>query len=137
MGHSLLQRGIDPYADADVTDARTGWLKQTAALDVGAGATEVLTNLFKGRVREFIVRVTTVIVGTATVTIQANGATIATLVLPANAADDSVHFGFVIDDSPAVDDNKVDQLTNDLDVTVDSAATSGAVVVDVRVSADT
>ena len=133
---NLLKRGADPYADADVTNERTGFLKQTAALDVGAGATEILTALFKGRVREFIVRVTTVIVGVATVTIQANGQTIGTLVLPSDAALSSIHLGAIVDDSAAADDNFVNQLTTDLDVTVDSTATSGAIVVDVRVSAE-
>lgn len=136
MGKSLLKRGIDPYADADVTNERTGWLKQTAALDVGAGATEILTALVKGRVREVVIRVTTVIVGIATVTIQANGQTIGTLALPNNAGLSSIHLLSIVDDSVVADDNLVNQLTNDLDVTVDSVATSGAIVVDVRISAE-
>ncbi len=132
--NNLLQRGADPYADAEVTDARTGWVGPFA--NTVSGTAEVfMPALHKGRVREIIgiVRVA-VTVAVALVDVEADGLVIAQVTVPVSSIGDIVRAA-IVDDSGAVDDNLVNQLSN-LSVVSDGGATAGAVDWFIRVSAD-
>lgn len=133
---NLLQRGIDPYADADITNERTGWIGPIS--NVVSGTTEVFAPaLHKGRVREIIGVVTVAVtVGDAVVDVEADDLVIAQVTVPtAGSAIGDIIRAAIVDDSGAVDDNLVNQLSN-LSVVSDGGATAGAVDWYIRVSAD-
>jgi len=113
----LLQRGIDPYADVDVTDERTGWVGPIA--NVVSGTTEAFAPaLHKGRVRA-------VTVAPAVVDVEADGLVIAQVTVPVSSIGDIVRAA-ILDDSGVAEDNFVNQLSN-LSVVSDGGATAGAV----------
>lgn len=129
---NLLKRGVDPYADADVTDERTGWVGPFA--NTVSGTAEVfMPALFKGRVREIIgiVRVA-VTVADAIITLDADGAVVGTVTAPFTGSTIGDIVRAVFADG---DNNSVNQLSN-LAVVSDGGATAGAVDWYVRVSAD-
>ena len=131
----LLQRGIDPYADVDVTDERTGWVGPLS--NVVSGTAEVFTPaLHKGRVREIIGVVTVAItVADAIVDVEADGLVIAQVTVDSGLAIGSIVRSAILDDSGVAEDNFVNQLSN-LSVVSDGGATAGAVDWYLRVSSD-
>jgi len=133
--NNLLKRGIDPYADADVTDERTGHVGPIS--NVVSGTAEVFAPaLHKGRVREIIGVVTVAItVAPAVVDVEADGLVIAQVTVASGLAIGSIVRAAIVDDSGAPDDNLVNQLSN-LSVVSDGGATAGAVDWYIRVSAD-
>jgi len=133
--NNLLKRGIDPYADADVTDERTGWVGPLS--NVVSGTTEVFAPaLHKGRVREIIGVVTVAItVADALVDLEADGNVIAQVDVVSGLAIGAIVRAAIVDDSGAPDDNLVNQLSN-LSVVSDGGATAGAVDWYIHVSAD-
>lgn len=132
---NLLQRGIDPYADADVTNERTGWIGPIS--NVVSGTAEVFAAaLLKGRVREIIGVVTVAItVADAVVDLEADGLVIAQVTVDSGLAIGAIVRSAVLDDSGVADDNLVNQISN-LSVVSDGGATAGAVDWYIRVSAD-
>jgi len=133
--NNLLKRGADPYADADVTDERTGHVGPLA--NVVSGTTEVFAPaLHKGRVREIVGIVTVAItVADAIVDVEADGLVIAQVTVASGLGIGSIVRQAILDDSGAPDDNLVNQLSN-LSVVSDGGATAGAVDWYIRVSAD-
>ena len=133
---NLLKRGVDPYADADVTDERTGWVGPIANV-ISAGAEVFAPALFKGRVREIVGVVTVAVtVSDGIIDVEANGLVIAQVTVPtAGSAIGDIVRAAILDDSGVPDDNLVNQISN-LSVTSDAAPGAGAVDWYIRVSAD-
>jgi len=133
--NNLLKRGIDPYADADVTDERTGWVGPLA--NVVSGSAEVFAPaLHKGRIREIIGVVTVATtVAPALVDVEADGLVIAQVTVPDGLAIGAIVRAAILDDSGVADDNLVNQLSN-ISVVSDGGATAGAVDWYVHVTAE-
>lgn len=134
MGNHL-KRGVDPYADAAVTDRRTGQVPFSYnGTEYAAGGYKYLPNDFKGRIRELVVvmqetaasadHVLQVIMGTET---------LGTLTIAQNAAAGSKHRIAIADD--ADDFNQVDE--GDIITILSDGGGTGSLVGFVRVSADT
>ena len=131
MSKNMLQRGVDPYADADITNERTGAIGPVL-ISTSAAAILDLPNLFKGRVRDAILVVnTTSTVAAAAIDIIANGQTLATITVPIGATKGTVLRAAIADS----DNNFVNQL-DAIRVDSDGAATAGDAYIVVRVSAD-
>lgn len=131
---NLLKRGADPYADADVTDARTGLIPfHISATEWAAGGTKFLANPFKGRVRELVAVVVVANSANASVLgVQVGTETLGSVTV-ASAAAAGVRYQTQINDD-ADDFNEVD--ANDvIAITFDGAPSAGAVDGYVRVSA--
>jgi len=133
--NNLLKRGIDPYADADVTDERTGWVGPIS--NVVSGTTEAFAAaLHQGRVREIIGVVTVAItVADAIVDVEADGLVIAQVTVASGLAIGAIVRAAIADDSGAPDDNLVNQASN-LSVVSDGGATAGAVDWHIHVTAE-
>jgi len=133
--NNLLKRGVDPYADADVTDERTGWVGPIS--NVVSGTTEAFAAaLHKGRIREIIGVVTVATtVAPAVVDVEADGLVIAQVTVPDGLAIGAIVRSAILDDSGVADDNLVNQLSN-ISVVSDGGATAGAVDWYVHVTAE-
>jgi len=128
---NLLKRGIDPYADADITDERTG-IVGPILVSTSAAQIHDLPNPFKGRIREaFLVVNVTSTVAPAVIDIM-NGAVILGTITVAIGATKGTVLRVAIPDTA---DNLVTQLDA---IRIDSGgeATAGDAYVSVRVSAD-
>lgn len=77
--NNRLQRGVDPYADADEANARSGIIPFTYPNTEYAAATAIqLISPFSGRLRELSRIVQTLTAGAGVVTVAINGTTVGT-----------------------------------------------------------
>jgi len=128
---NLLKRGIDPYADVDVSNERTG---QVGPVLISTNSAEILDlpNHFKGRVRGArLVVNTTSTVAPAVIDIMKGAVVLGTITVPTGATKGTVLSVDIADSA----DNFVNQLDA---IRIDSGgeASAGDAFITVHISAD-
>lgn len=131
---NLLKRGVDPYADAVVTDMRTGQIPfEYNATEWAAGGYKYLPNAYKGRIRELVAVVQATNDADCVLSVIMGTETLGSVTVPSGAVAGSRHMVAIADD--ADDFNQVD--VNDVvTVLADGVPTTGSIRAYVRVSAD-